>query len=44
MKVENIDVGARQMMKVYQQRNIMIMITHGLNLLMIMFSSDSELY
>ena len=30
MKVENKDVGARQMMKVYQQRNIMIMITGDL--------------
>ena len=30
MKVENIDVGARQMMKVYQQGNIMIMITGDL--------------
>ena len=30
MKVENKDVGARQMMKVYQQGNIMIMITGDL--------------
>ena len=30
MKVENIDIGGRQMMKVYQQGNIMIMITGDL--------------